>query len=522
MAEQATRRAWWSYPRFSVRGLVCLILLIGAVLGWLVRHARIQRDAVATIRRASGSVMYDWQWKNGELNANGKLGWPKWLVDSIGIDYFGHVTRVELAEHGCDADLVQVARLGQLESLNLARSLVTDVGIAHLSELSSLESLDLSQTKIADAGLAHLKGLVSLKRLSLDDTTIGDPGLVHLRHIASLKRLNLDRTQVSDAGMESLNGLTALFTLSLAGTRVGNSGVEHLKGLAGLGNLRLPGSQIDDAALASLKGMTSLGMLDLDHTAVSDAALPHLKRLSRLKWLYLTGTRISHDGIQELEQTLPNIRVVRGHFDSIFPDPAPASHGLPAEIKIRLLLGLCRSVEFERVNVAAFAELDWSRFDVNAIVGSGAGIATIDERRHSACCDWLLRHGYTIDSLDCRLGLAEVVPAPRRILGWQTQFGYSLGPGDRNLDALRDGFEFDIPEGGGRVLEMVQADLAWQEDPKWFLGLLSIAQEHSLRQLAPRTPVLRPAHDSGQFAARRRRHRADSDSLSILEPLPRG
>ena len=103
------------------------------------------------------------------------------------------------------------------------------------------------------------------------------------------------------------------------------------------------------------------------------------------------------------------------------------------------------------MNLAAFAELDWSRIDVHAIVGPGAGLATIDERRHSACCDWLLRHGYTIGSLDCRSGLAEVVPARGHILGWQTRFGYSLGPSDRNLDALRDGFEFHIPEGGGRV-----------------------------------------------------------------------
>jgi hypothetical protein len=33
-------------------------------------------------------------------------------------------------------------------------------------------------------------------------------------------------------------------------------------------------------------------------------------------------------------------------------------------------------------------------------------------------------------------------------------------------------------------LEVVRADLAWLEDPRWLLGVLSIAQEHSRRQLA--------------------------------------
>jgi hypothetical protein len=32
-----------------------------------------------------------------------------------------------------------------------------------------------------------------------------------------------------------------------------------------------------------------------------------------------------------------------------------------------------------------------------------------------------------------------------------------------DLDALRDGVEFEIPAGGGRVLEILGADLAWQE-----------------------------------------------------------
>jgi hypothetical protein len=133
--------------------------------------------------------------------------------------------------------------------------------------------------------------------------------------------------------------------------------------------------------------------------------------------------------------------------------------------------------------VAAFVDLEWGRIDVGAIVTEG-GLATIDERRHPACRAWLLRQGYEIDTVDCRPGLAVAVPALGRLLGWEEQFGYALRPESRNLDALRDGFEFAIPEGGGRVFEILRADLAWQEDPRWLCGLLSIAQEHSRQQLA--------------------------------------
>jgi hypothetical protein len=127
--------------------------------------------------------------------------------------------------------------------------------------------------------------------------------------------------------------------------------------------------------------------------------------------------------------------------------------------------------------------LDWRRLDVCAIVTFG-GLATIDEDRHLACRTWLQRHGYSIDTFDCRPGLAVAVPELGRMLCWQQQFGYSLGPDSRNLDALRDGFQFTIPEGGGRVFEVLRADLAWQEDADWLCGLLAIAQEQSRRQLA--------------------------------------
>jgi hypothetical protein len=133
--------------------------------------------------------------------------------------------------------------------------------------------------------------------------------------------------------------------------------------------------------------------------------------------------------------------------------------------------------------LAAFADLDWGRIDVWAIVGC-AGLATIDERRHPRCLEWLRRHGYEIDSLDCSRGLSEAIPELGRLLRWDQQFGYSLGPDSRNLDALRDGFEFDVPEGGGRVFQIIRADLAWQEDSRWLLGLLAIAQERSRWQLA--------------------------------------
>src|SRR5262249_13921756 len=89
----------------------------------------------------------------------------------------------------------------------------------------------------------------------------------------------------------------------------------------------------------------------------------------------------------------------------------------------------------------------------------------------------------TIDTFDCRPGLAVAVPELGRLLCWEQQFGYVLGSDSRNLDALRDGFEFAIPEGNGRVFEIIRPDLAWREDQRWLCGVLSIAQEQCRQQL---------------------------------------
>jgi hypothetical protein len=70
------------------------------------------------------------------------------------------------------------------------------------------------------------------------------------------------------------------------------------------------------------------------------------------------------------------------------------------------------------------------------------------------------------------------------MLKWQQQFGYTLTADNRNLNALRDGFEFNVPKDGGKVFELNRADVAWQEDAWWLLGLLRIAEESSSRQLA--------------------------------------
>ena len=96
MAAGAVVHPWRRVLRLKVRGLIVVVLVIGAWLGWLVRSARIQREAVAAITRTGGEVSYNWEWNNRNPIPGGPPQALRWLVDLIGVDYFGHVTEVSL------------------------------------------------------------------------------------------------------------------------------------------------------------------------------------------------------------------------------------------------------------------------------------------------------------------------------------------------------------------------------------------------------------------------------------------
>ncbi len=133
--------------------------------------------------------------------------------------------------------------------------------------------------------------------------------------------------------------------------------------------------------------------------------------------------------------------------------------------------------------MAAFSQLDWTRFDVWAAVAMD-GVVVVDKAHRKSCKEWLRRHDYSTDSVDFESGVGPAVVEVGRLFRWQEQFGYELTSDSRNLDALRDGFEFDLKPGTGQVFELLNADVAYVEDRRWLLGLLAIAHEYSYWQLA--------------------------------------
>ena len=102
-----------------------------------------------------------------------------------------------------------------------------------------ITSLDLARTKVTDAGLAKVAAMKNLAELHLENTAISDAGLDHVKGLASLEYINLYNTKVTDAGLQKLAGLAKLKSVYLWQSGVTKAGVAQLKA-------KLPNAQINN------------------------------------------------------------------------------------------------------------------------------------------------------------------------------------------------------------------------------------------------------------------------------------
>ena len=157
-------RPWRRFLRFSVRGMIVVVLLIG---GWAgvdcpqcsdsARGSGGNQDATEATPFTTGSGSTERQRRQlgspqappittgsgtserKSLEENPRA--PKWLVDLIGADYFGHITYVGITPKENFRTLAQVGLLLGLQELNLNQSSVGDAEIQHLKGLSNLSIL---------------------------------------------------------------------------------------------------------------------------------------------------------------------------------------------------------------------------------------------------------------------------------------------------------------------------------------------------------------------------------------------
>ena len=120
-----------------------------------------------------------------------------------------------------------------------------DAAALTLSPLAAnLVWLNLARTKVTDAGMAAVATLGNVTNLRLDNTAVGDAGVTALLPLTKLETLNLYGTNVSDQGVESIATLPNLKKLYCGGSKTTAEGIEAIKA-------KFPGVVISGPAAAA-------------------------------------------------------------------------------------------------------------------------------------------------------------------------------------------------------------------------------------------------------------------------------
>ncbi len=329
-------RRWRRYLRLNVRTASLLVLAIGGGLGWLVNSARLQREAVAEIERADGAVLYKEAWIYSARQNLADSVWRKWIVDTLGVDYFGHVavasirwppSEAHLAAVGCLADLEELRVRGmplsndelkhlkglhRLQKLRLSYSHIDDLSLSALQDLTSLRELSLRtcEGEVTDIGLANLAQLRRLRVLRLPTCEVTDRGLLHLKGLTEIESLDLQGCDLTEGGLVHLAAMTKISALGLSLPDLTAGGLTQLKALTNLKELKLTLREPSDDGLAALKRLTCLKELTLRSTRRMHAGSVHLRKLTSLRWLILDHAAISEAELREFERALPNTGVL--------------------------------------------------------------------------------------------------------------------------------------------------------------------------------------------------------------------
>ena len=163
-----------------------------------------------------------------------------------------HIERAQIGDEACDF-IVQA--WPNLNYLSIAGANISTAGTACLSKLSKLRSLNLRGLQILNDALDHLPA-EELQSLDLAETLIDSNCSAKLGRFEQLEYLSLSDTQIDDRGIDKLEEISKLNYLSLAGTAITDECLTNLP--SNLFYLRLDRTEI---TIQGLRAASSAGKL---------------------------------------------------------------------------------------------------------------------------------------------------------------------------------------------------------------------------------------------------------------------
>jgi len=289
--------------------------------------------------------------------------WIVRLGGKIERDNAGRIVAVNLRGSWInDAEMIDLARLPDLERLDLSHTRISDEGMLNLKPAPKIKELKLFYSEwITDQGLTAIKEWKHLKRLDVRGTRISDGTLEIVSRMPGLEALDIAHTEVTDVGLENLITLVNLKELAVGRGRLSNGGLIALRMLPALTHLDLSGARptppdspngrgggagIPEETLKAIAELSDLRVLYLGYSAINadglrtlsalgkverlglqgcsrvdDAALAELAKWKSLKYLDVQEAPVTEKGLTLLKNAKPGIKVLSGGTPP--PPPAP-------------------------------------------------------------------------------------------------------------------------------------------------------------------------------------------------------
>jgi hypothetical protein len=325
--------------RFSLRTFLIVVTLVSLAFGFFFNSVQNERRAASAIAEAHGDVVYDWQIRPPDADADTppKPPGPQWLRHRFGPHWFDRIVEVRLNGYANKSDknrfavvAPHLAKLPSLRSLTLWGEEFDPNDYRLLSELTQLESLLVRQeNELLPQHAAAIARLTGLRDLRLSDIKTSPEALRELAKLPRLEKLNITcfyhdpnaggvqtryqlrdeaaealaafpmlkslmlfQTRITDKGMEKLCRLSKLETLTVGSPHITSASFDHVVKLKRLTALGTWIWKIDDDDIQKLSQMPQLTNLDL-LTNLSDQSVPHVTALGQIERLRLRGEGVT-------------------------------------------------------------------------------------------------------------------------------------------------------------------------------------------------------------------------------------
>lgn len=251
--------------QYSLKTLFCAILLVCAFGTWGYYERQRPRQALSAVSQLRSM---GWSVDCGWTKDNRNTSWWATAMDIGPMPERCIVTchKPVILDH----EFTLVAALQNVECLDLNNSRFSSAGFEKLRNLRGLRRFYARDSSFNDDNCAYLCN-GDLETLHVDNTQVSDIGANTISQCSHLRFLHLNATKVTDAGLASIARVKTLQILEMSQCNITDRGVRELKGHAQLEEVHFIDTSITIESLRVLAGLSKIRSIRAAHCGISEA-----------------------------------------------------------------------------------------------------------------------------------------------------------------------------------------------------------------------------------------------------------